>query len=207
MLKEAGIVKFENTKSCDIFNKYISSNFLTIPQMKSSEYVKFCWDKYKSFSKNESKYNSINGNIFELIIQTEMYRRKIFPMFIQAQVAFVPNVKFDILLFSSQQFPVVLSLKTSLRERYKQADLEAVALKFVHRKALNYLITLHEQEARTGKVKMLNGEMLGLDNIIVAINSEFDEFIEFLSKKTFIKPEKIEIIQSENTIENIKCEK
>lgn len=200
MLKEVGIVKSKITKSCDIFIDSVSSNFLAVPQMKSSDYVKFCWDKYKAFCKNTPQDNSMNGMIFELIIQTEMYRRALCPMFIQAQVAFVPNVNFDVLLFSAEQFPIGLSLKTSLRKRYKQADLEAVSLKYVHRRALNYLITFDEQEARTAKAKAVKGEMLGLDNIIVAVNKEFDELIEFLLKKTFIKPEKIEIITSKHVV-------
>ena len=53
MLKEVGIVDSENKKSCNIFINSISSNFLDIPQMKSSAYVQFCWDKYKAFCKNK----------------------------------------------------------------------------------------------------------------------------------------------------------
>ena len=158
----------------------------------------------RHFVKTNNQDNSMNGLIFELIIQTELYRRVICPMFVQAQVAFVPNIKFDILLFSEKQFPIVLSLKTSLRERYKQSDLEAVALKYVHRKALNYLITLDEKKARNEKNKIDKGEMLGLDNIIVAVHEEFNELIDFLSSNTFIKPEKIDIIKARNTIKGEK---
>ncbi|MDE7137830.1 MAG: hypothetical protein K2O29_05155 [Ruminococcus sp.] len=41
----------------------------------------------------------------------------------------MPNVDFDIILYTQEQYPIALSLKTSVRERYKQADLEGVALK------------------------------------------------------------------------------
>jgi len=40
-----------------------------------------------------------------------------------------------------------LTIKTSLRERYKQADLEGLALKQVYRKSKTYLITLSGQES------------------------------------------------------------
>ena len=40
-------------------------------------------------------------------------------------------------------FPIVLSIKTSLRERLKQADLKALALNNVYRKAQTYLLTLY----------------------------------------------------------------
>jgi len=200
MLIKTGIVTNQNAKSLEIFNKCISNDFISIPEMKSSEYVNYCWDKYKVFSETTPQDNSMNGAIFELIIQTEMYRKALCPMFIQAQVAFVPNVNFDVLLYSSEQFPVGLSLKTSLRERYKQADLEAVALKYVHRRALNYLITLDENEARTAKQKEQRGELLGLNDVIVAVNDEFDTLIEKLSEMQFIKPDKIEIITSKHIV-------
>ena len=43
------------------------------------------------------------------------------------------------------------------RERYKQADLEAIALKYVHRKALSYLVTLEANEAKSVKAKIKSG--------------------------------------------------
>ena len=131
MLREAGIVK-SKTKAYEVFCESISDDFLSIPEMRSSQYVSYCWELYIRNCPTGNQSNSMNGNIFELIVMSELYRQYLSPMFIQAQVAFVPNVKFDILLYSSEHFPVGLSLKTSLRERYKQADLEAVALKYVH---------------------------------------------------------------------------
>jgi len=136
----------------------------------------------------------MNGNIFELIIASEMYRQSLCPMYLQAMVAFVPNVKFDILLYSLDQFPIGLSLKTSLRERYKQADLEAIALKYVHRKALNYLITLDSDEAQNVKQKAQRGELLGINDVIVADSGDFDDLINDLLKMEFINPGEIKII-------------
>jgi hypothetical protein len=52
--------------------------------------------------------------------------------------------------------PICISAKTSLRERYKQADFEAIALKYVHRKALSFLVTLEENEAKSVKAKKLS---------------------------------------------------
>ena len=175
MLKQVGIVKSANSKSYNIFNEAISENFLTISEMESSEYIRYCWSKYKEFCVSEPQDNSMNGNIFELVIESELYRKSLCPMFLQAQVAFVPNVNFDVLLYSSEKFPIGLSLKTSLRERYKQADLEAVALKYVHRKALNYLITLNSAEADNLKAKVRNGEMLGINEVIAADKDEFNQ--------------------------------
>jgi len=200
MLKQVGIVKSANSKSYNIFNEAISENFLTISEMESSEYIRYCWSKYKEFCVSEPQDNSMNGNIFELVIESELYRKSLCPMFLQAQVAFVPNVNFDVLLYSSEKFPIGLSLKTSLRERYKQADLEAVALKYVHRKALNYLITLNSAEADNLKAKVRNGEMLGINEVIAADKDEFNQLILQLSEMEFINPGQIDIISAGNIV-------
>jgi len=183
-----------------VFNAAISGDFTQIPQMSSSDYVKESWGKYKRYCSACPQDKSMNGLIFELIIKSELYRKSILPMFLQASVAFVPNVAFDILLYSSEHFPIGLSLKTSLRERYKQADLEAVALKYVHRRAQNCLITLDRAEADIAKRKAANGELLGINEVIIADSNDFDVLIERLSQMDFIRPEKIDIISASSIV-------
>ena len=199
MLLETGIVR-SKTKSYNVFNACISTDFLRIPEMKPSEYVSHCWGLYKSFSLQNRQDNAMNGNIFELIIKTELYRQSLYPIFFQAQVAFVPNVKFDVLLYTSENVPIGLSLKTSLRERYKQADLEAIALKYVHRKAINYLVTLDTEEAKNLKKKAEKGELLGINKVVAADSCDFDELISELSGMSFINPGKTDIIVAGNVV-------
>ncbi len=105
---------------------------------------------------------------FKLTIATLFIREKLLPLHLQAQLAFVPNAIYDLMLITSNNNPIGFSLKTSLRERYKQADLEALVLKNVHRKSENYLLTLDAVEARRVKEKIVNGELLGLDDVYVA---------------------------------------
>jgi len=207
MLKETGIVKNRRTKSHNIFISHIAEDFTSVdPMLKPSEYVHFCWERYKEYKRvnpysNTNAENSMNGSIFELIIRSELYRQSMCPMYIEAQVAFVPNVKFDVLLYTSGQFPIGISLKTSLRERYKQADLEAMALKYVHRKAKNYLVLLDDNEAKIAKKRVEDGEMLGIDQVIVATSDDFDVLIENLEEMDFIKAQTIDIISTKHIVE------
>jgi len=97
-----------------------------------------------------------------------------------AKVAFVPNVIFDIMFYTRECGPICWSIKTSLRERYKQADLESIALKYVHRKSLSYLITLNESEASSVKEKIRNGDVIGLNDVLVATSTEFDLLVSEL---------------------------
>lgn len=112
----------------------------------------------------------------------------------------MPNAIFDILLYNNRNHIISLSLKTTLRERWKQADLEAFALKNVHRKSRSYLITLSEKEAQTIQKKIDSGGVLGLDQVILANSKDLDYLILELKENFYIKPGAVEILQSYNQI-------
>lgn len=122
------------------------------------------------------------------------------PLYMSAKVAFVPNVIYDIMFYSTERGPICWSVKTSLRERYKQADLEAIALKYVHRKALSYLITLEINEARSVKAKIKSGDVIGLDDVIVATSEEFNQLIVELKEFKFSEPPTVKVIESNQII-------
>ena len=156
-----------------------------------SEFIKQSWTKvlHSELTRND------NGAIFEYLVMVCLYSKNILPFYIQAKVSFVPNATYDIVLYNSEGYPITLSIKTSLRERYKQADLEGLALKNVHRRAKNYLITLSAKEYEGVKRKIQEGDVAGLDKIILADTKEFDDLLEELSKMSFTKPETIEVIK------------
>ncbi|MCE8158867.1 MAG: hypothetical protein I3270_00040 [Candidatus Moeniiplasma glomeromycotorum] len=156
-----------------------------------SEFIKLSWEKALN---NELTRND-NGAIFEYLIIMCLYSKKILPFYIQAKISFVPNATYDIVLYNSENYPITLSIKTSLRERYKQADLEGLALKNVHRQAKNYLITLSAKEYGGVRKKIQEGDVAGLDKITLADSKEFDDLLTELSQMNFIKPETIEVIK------------
>ncbi len=196
MLKKLGIVK-SKTKGYHVFMEHIAPDFMS-NTMGPSEYVRYCWNNYEN--SGVERNNSLNGTIFELIIATLFVKEGILPLHLQAQVAFVPNVNFDAVLYTHENGPIGLSLKTSLRERYKQADLEAVALKYVHRKAENYLLTMDREEAESVSRKIATGAVLGLDKAVLASSDEFDLFVNNLKSKAYISPGSVEIITASRII-------
>lgn len=173
VLKQLNIVKGSDTKAAELFESLLG-DFRLIKYDSPHEYVNLYWNKYLSL--NERNAN-LNGKVFEYIITTLLYNENLLPVYIQAQVAFVPNVDFDALLYSREVGPIALSMKTSLRERYKQADLEAIALKYVHRKAKAFLLTMEENEAVNAKNKIVSGDIIGLDAIVVCSGKDIDEMI------------------------------
>jgi hypothetical protein len=196
MLKKLGIVVGEDKKVAGLFEKIIP-DFRLIKYATPSEYVSICWDKYKE---NADLSNNQNGKMFEYILATLCIREEILPLYLSAKVAFVPNVIYDLMFYSTERGPICWSVKTSLRERYKQADLEAIALKYVHRKALCYLVTLSVEEARNVKEKIKTGDVIGLDDVVVATKPEFDLMIEELKKFEFAEPPMVKVVESNQVI-------
>lgn len=196
ILKQLGIVIGEDKKAARVF-ELLYPSFLNIKYSKPSEYVSQYWN---AFEKNQEGNSSLNGKVFEYILATLCIRENILPLYLSAKVAFVPNVNYDLMFYTADRGPICISAKTSLRERYKQADLEAIALKYVHRKALSYLVTLHKSEAASVKAKINSGDVIGLDNVVVATSAEFDKLIVELKTHKTIEPPTVKVIQSNQVI-------
>lgn len=195
-LKKLNLVS--GKKTLGVFDKAFPK-ILTEKYVSEAKFVKKCWRKYKKTFPKAS--NSLNGNVFEGLLAVILYRSGIKPIYVQANLEFVPNVDFDFVGYSKECGPVVLSAKTSLRERYKQADLEGRFMKQVHQKARCYLITLENDEARTVNEKIEEGQALGIDKAIVMDDPAFDDLINDLKAMTFYIPEKVQILSGKRMIE------
>ena len=202
-LNKLGITLGKDNKAELVFDT-LFPDFMNVKYSLPSEYVKIYWEAYKY---QEELNSNLNGRIFEFILATLFVREGILPLYLSAKVAFVPNVIYDLMFYTNERGPICISAKTSLRERYKQADLESIALKYVHRKALCFLITLEEKEAKSVKTKIKSGDVIGLDNVIVATSNEFDELIKELKAYQFSDPPTVKVINSNQviTIEKVKA--
>lgn len=190
ILLEKGIIKKEGEISQLFESMTPKQTFFDVSYRLPHEYVNYYWDKYQHCTE---KKNSVGGGYFEFVIYTLLYRENVLPFYTQAKVAFVPNIEFDTILYS-QECPICLSLKTSLRERYKQADLEAIALKYVHRKAKSFLLTLDEKEAKITKMKIPEGLLIGLDDVIDCHTEQLDELLTMLKSMNFCESKKIDVV-------------
>jgi len=169
-----------------------------------SDFIKKGWDIYLEIKKSkiniEHKRRGLDDKIFKYIISTLLIRENIFPIFLNAKVAFVPNINYDILLYSEENGPICLSVKTTFRERYKQADLEAMALKNVHRISRSFLITLDDSDAILLSKKILKGDTFGLNDVIVATSEKFNDFISELKEYNFSLSPSVNVIESNQII-------
>lgn len=201
-LNKLGITVGKDNKAEIVFDS-LFPNFMQVKYKIPTDYINTYWNAFKNHKESN---NNLNGKIFEYILATLFVREGILPFYLSAKVAFVPNVNYDLMFYTTERGPICISAKTSLRERYKQADLEAIALKYVHRKALSYLVTLEENEAKSVKAKIISGDIIGLDNVVVATSLEFNDLIKELKTFQFSEPPTVKVIESNQiiTLEKVK---
>jgi hypothetical protein len=200
ILADLGLVRSGASKTGRIFEELVP-DFFHVPGLSSDNpaaYISTCWSEYQRAHPSEDV--GTNGKFFELCIATLLVREDILPMYLQAQVAFVPNIEYDFILYAADRGPICISTKTTLRERYKQADLEAVALKYVHRRAESFLVNLSEDENRNLQKKIGQGGLIGLDDSFYALGDEFNRFIQRLKKRTLIIAPEVKVVTSQAII-------
>ena len=149
---------------------------------KPSSFVQMMWDEFDTQSDS-----GIRGKLFEYLISSTLIFSGIQPFYREAQLPLVPNVKFDLIMYEEGRGPIALSVKTSLRERYKQADLEAMALRTVFRHSKTYLITMNAAESVKQQEKLEEGNLAALDQILLATSAEFDVLIADLANRKLVK--------------------
>ena len=151
----------------------------------------FVLEVWKVYQDDHDQKPSITGKVFEYLIAHVLYSFDVAPLYYQARFHFVPNADFDFVLYDPRR-PIVLTLKTTLRERYKQADLEGLALKQVYRNASCILITLsNEGDQVARKIKSL--DVTGLDRVVVIKKGsrDLDDLIRDIKTRPFSKPKSI----------------
>lgn len=199
ILNKIGVAVGLTNNAANIFEG-LFDNFSKLKYKKPSEYISIYWNYYLKYTQKKLVNNNTNGKVFEYILATLFIRENLLPIYLSAKVAFVPNVLYDMLMYTEERGPICISAKTSLRERYKQADLEAIALKYVHRKALSYLVTLNDREANGIKAKIKKGDVIGLDDVVVATKPEFDNLITSLKQLEFSEPPTVKVIEANQII-------
>jgi hypothetical protein len=151
------------------------------PYPSPSQYFSRVW---AAVSAGSDFSGNMAGECFELVIACVLLREGILPFYMQAEVQYVPDARFDILIYTKEIGPVALSLKTSLRERYKQAELEALSLRSVHRKAETYLLTNNVIEGQGRQKQIDEGVLIGIKEVVIPDSKDFDTLISYLKKLT-----------------------
>ena len=164
-----------------------------------SDFVNEC---YQFYLKKYNTSNNLNSLVFEQIIINCLLNWDIKIFYTQAKLTFIPNIIYDLVLYN-RTTPVILSFKTSLRERWKQADLEGMVFKNVYRKGIVYLINYSKKENLTRNKK--NDQNFAIDQFIYAGGNDFNHLIQKLKTISFYKCEKIPVFQKFVEYKNTKA--
>ncbi len=130
----------------------------------------YSWGLYENYktvykSKNgKSINNSINGQAFEFIFGLILNHEKILIDSYDENIPNIPLVKPDFVVRKNSK-NIFISLKVSIRERWKQAEWECLKYKSFYRDAKCYLLMNNEKECRSLKKKL---PLLEIDNIYYA---------------------------------------
>jgi hypothetical protein len=163
------------------------------PQYRYMKPSVFMEKTFKYYRNNFESNNSLNGAVYEYLVITCLLNAGIEPIYYQAKMSYVPNVIFDVMIYN-RKTPVSISLKTSIRERWKQADLEAVALKYIFRQAKCYLVSNDNTEINRRRSDAHS--YMGLDEFICSTGDSFDLFVEELLKIKAEENESIPVFSS-----------
>ena len=152
--------------------------------------IESCRSNAAAQGKSPSSIGSMGGSWLEWATLVALKAKGLTPAYWQAEFASVPKNFNDVTLWSKEFGPVIISCKTSLRERYKQADLEAVALRQYYPTGKFFLLTLDADKkhlARTRK-KITDKDLLALQAIYAEDNA--DELFDFLRTLDLGEPPK-----------------
>lgn len=187
----------KKSKSLDIFNQAKWHEVFFDKLLKPSEIVRELYsNRFENILKNKSNVNSLRGSIFENLILAIFLANEIKPIYEQCTLQFVPNVRFDFVLFESQMKPIIISLKTSLRERYKQVELEAYYCKQVYKQAECVFISLDSEGVRGAEVKKKSFEVLYIDEFIIATDNQFNALIKKFKNNDYQEPGSFKVVKS-----------
>ena len=147
------------------------------------------WQQYKL--QNPKSERVTNGAILELAVCEALAHASVGPLYYQVEFTWLPEHTFDIAAWTQQNSPVIISVKNSLRERWKQADLEGLALKAKFPRTYSYLLTQEANEAARRRDSIASGGCAGLDEVVLANKPEMDDFISKLKALNLVPAVKI----------------
>jgi hypothetical protein len=152
-----------------------------VPYKSASAYT----DKLWKLLDKEIQDNNSRGSAFEFLIAFTLLRENISPFYYQVAFNNIAWAEYDILIYTEEIGPIVLSCKTSLRERWKQAEFEAQLMKRDFPSSRSFLITMDPKESSVAS-KIKNGPKSGLEKVMRPNQPAFDRLVEEIKNYTVI---------------------
>lgn len=124
-----------------------------------------------------------NGDIFEGLFCAALLGSGFRNLLTSAEYKILPYSKIDIVICTREGGPVMLSLKSSLRERWKQSDLEFGMIKQIRPKAFCALVSMDTDGCAQPRRLLEGHKLLGLDQVVDCnFNSQVKLLFQTISK-------------------------
>ncbi|WP_238055123.1 hypothetical protein [Candidatus Phytoplasma ziziphi] len=164
-----------------------------------NEYMKTNYQQLNHYF-NQNNINSqsqkvIRGKINEYLILLYFQNQGIIHLYPQAYLFFIPDIKFDLVLFTKKKRIIAFNFKTCLRDRYKQAMVEGQQLKKLDTRFEFYLLTNNEPETQRLNHKINQGKVQGINQVINLFSNSANNFLQNLITRQFIPFSNINIIK------------
>ena len=180
-IMESGLVSSKFNKTLIDTITEIQPALDHFPYKSASSYTEKMW---KLLSPAISD-NSSRGSAFEFLIAFTLLRENISPFYYQVAFNNIAWAEYDLLIYTQEIGPIVFSCKTSLRERWKQAEFEAQLLRRDYPNSRSFLITMDPNETSVAS-KIKNGPKTGLEKVLRPNQPVFDRIMEEIGNYTII---------------------
>ncbi|MBS2126610.1 hypothetical protein J8J04_02865 ['Fragaria x ananassa' phyllody phytoplasma] len=144
---------------------------------------------------NSQSQKRIRGIINEHLILLYFYHKGITHLYPQSYLFFIPDIKFDLVLFTQKKRIIAFNFKNCLRERYNQSIVEAQQLKKLDTRFEFYLLTNDVIESARLNHKIKNGKVQHINQVINCFSEESNIFMKTLLKNQFISFSPINLIK------------
>ncbi|MEZ0180203.1 hypothetical protein ['Camptotheca acuminata' phytoplasma] len=187
-----------NTQCVNILKKLFHKTSFLLNFHEYTKHHHYLLDKYLT----DNNYNSqsqkvIRGKINEYLIFLYFQNQGIIHLYPQAYLFFIPDIKFDLVLFTKNKRIIAFNFKTCLRDRYKQAMVEGQQLKKLDTRFEFYLLTNNEPETQRLNHKINQGKVQGINQVINLFSNSANNFLQNLITRQFIPFSNINIIKKE----------
>ncbi len=149
------------------------------------------WEAYLHNCTEKQRTNRLNGQIFEYAICETLMQHGVGTLYYQCKFWSMPNDRIDLGGWAIEKYPIIISCKTSIRERWKQADLEGRLLKGIFPNTKSYMLMNDESEARILQRRIKDKTTTGIDKVYIAKSAKFDEFVNDLKSFKLVETEAI----------------
>ena len=146
------------------------------------------WNGYRE---SGSTSNNRNGRIFEYAICEAFANHGVTGLYHQCVFWSMPNDRLDISGWTGKNYPIIISCKTSIRERWKQADLEGRVLKGIFPGTKSYIVMEDDAETLTMRERIGNRKAPGIDAVFNAKTRDLDCLVDMLHGSDLVSPRSI----------------